>query len=72
MTLLGYEFKANGVFYGVLVALVVGVPTFVYAKINDILWLNISASIFTLVISVIIAMLHKKLSGGNRIENRTI
>lgn len=72
MTLLGYEFKANGVFYGVLVALVVGVPTFVYAKINDILWLNISASIFTLVISVIIAMLHKKLSGGNRIENRTV
>lgn len=72
MTLLGYEFKANGVFYGVLVALVVGVPTFVYAKINDILWLNISASIFTLVISVIIAMLHKKMSGGNRIENRTV
>ena len=72
MTLLGYEFKANGVFYGVLVALVVGVPTFVYAKINDILWLNISASIFTLVISVIIAMLHKKLSGGNRVENRTV
>lgn len=72
MTLLGYEFKANGVFYGVLVALVVGVPTFVYAKINEILWLNISASIFTLVISVIIAMLHKKMSGGNRIENRTV
>lgn len=72
MTLLGYEFKANGVFYGVLVALVVGVPTFVYAKINDILWLNISASIFTLVISVIIAMLHKKMSGGNRVENRTV
>lgn len=72
MTLLGYEFKANGVFYGVLVALVVGVPTFVYAKVNEILWLNISASIFTLVISVIIAMLHKKMSGGNRIENRTV
>lgn len=72
MTLLGYEFKANGVFYGVLVALVVGVPTFVYAKVNEILWLNISASIFTLVISVIIAMLHKKMSGGNRIENRKV
>lgn len=72
MTLLGYEFKANGVFYGVLVALVIGVPTFVYAKVNEILWLNISASIFTLVISVIIAMLHKKMSGGNRIENRTV
>lgn len=72
MTLLGYEFKANGVFYGVLVALVVGVPTFVYAKVNEILWLNISASIFTLVISVIIAMLHKKMSGGNKVENRTV
>lgn len=71
MTLLGYKFKANGVFYGVLVALVVGMPTFVYSKVNDILWLNITASIFTLVISVIIAMIYTKI-GGNKLENTKI
>lgn len=72
MTLLGYQFKPNGVFYGVLVALVVGMPTFVYAKANDILWLNIVASIFTLTISVIIALIHKKIAGGKTNENATI
>lgn len=72
MTLLGYKFKANGVFYGVLVALVIGMPTFVYAKANDILWLNIVASIFTLTISVIIALIHKKIAGGKINENATI
>lgn len=72
MTLLGYKFKANGVFYGVLVALVIGMPTFVYAKANDILWLNIVASIFTLTISVIIALIHKKIAGGKTNENTAI
>lgn len=72
MTLLGYKFKANGVFYGVLVALVIGMPTFVYAKANDILWLNIVASIFTLTISVIIALIHKKIAGGKINENTAI
>lgn len=72
MTLLGYKFKADGVFYGVLVALVVGMPTFVYAKVNNILWLNITASIFTLCISVIIAVIYTRISGGNKVENRTI
>lgn len=72
MTLLGYQFKPNGVFYGVLVALVIGMPTFVYAKANDILWLNIVASIFTLTISVIIALIHKKIAGGKTNENATI
>lgn len=72
MTLLGYQFKSNGVFYGVLVALVVGMPTFVYAKANDILWLNIVASIFTLTISVIIALIHKKIAGGKTNENTAI
>lgn len=72
MTLLGYQFKPNGVFYGVLVALVIGMPTFVYAKANDILWLNIVASIFTLTISVIIALIHKKITGGKINENTAI
>ena len=72
MTLLGYQFKPNGVFYGVLVALVIGMPTFVYAKANDILWLNIVASIFTLTISVIIALIHKKIAGGKTNENTAI
>lgn len=72
MTLLGYQFKPNGVFYGVLVALVIGMPTFVYAKADDILWLNIVASIFTLTISVIIALIHKKIAGGKTNENTAI
>lgn len=72
MTLLGYQFKPNGVFYGVLVALVIGMPTFVYAKANGILWLNIVASIFTLTISVIIALIHKKIAGGKTNENTAI
>ena len=46
--------------------------TFVYAKANDILWLNIVASIFTLTISVIIALIHKKIAGGKTNENTAI
>lgn len=72
MTLLGYKYTANGVFYGVLVALVIGMPTFVYAKLNDMLWLNIVASVFTLVISIIIATLHTKITGGRINENRKV
>src|SRR5699024_1534513 len=71
-TLLGYKLHANGVFYGVLVALVIGLPAFVYSKVNDILWLTITASIFTLVISFIISMIYTKITGGNTHENTEV
>lgn len=62
-TLLGVKLNSNGVFYGVLVALVIGVPTFVIGKMTDNLTLTIFASIFTLVISFLIAYIYTKIKG---------
>lgn len=47
---------AKGVFLGVLIAFVLGVPAFVYANMNEINWLSITASVGIIVVTTIFCL----------------
>ena len=63
ITLVRTKVSEPGMFYGVIVSLVVGLPAFGYGIFNKIIWLSISASLFTVLASgtiVLIAGIHRR------------
>lgn len=68
-TLLGVKLDPMGIVVGVLIALFVGVPMFVVGKLNDILPLIVFASLFTLLVSFVVAFIITKIKGANKHAN---
>lgn len=57
MTLIGKKLTANGVFYGVIIALVIGIPIFAYGNIANIAIYKTVGSLTTVLMSGVVALL---------------
>jgi len=60
MTLLGKRLTAQGVYYGVLIALCVGLPIFAYGNIFNIAAYKTAGSLTTVISSGLIALIYKE------------
>ena len=63
LTLLNVRLHEKGVFYGVLASLIVGLPIFVYGKLNNITPLIVTGSLAALLLSGIVAYTITKING---------
>lgn len=57
LTLLNVRIHESGVFYGILTSLLVGLPTFIYGKVNNITSIIITGSLGALLLSGIVALI---------------
>lgn len=70
-TMLGYRLNKNGVFYGITISLVVGLPIFAYGLINKITWLSVTGSLVGVLSSGLIAVLWT-LAGNQNLRPKTL
>lgn len=49
--------SSSGVFWGVLIAFVLGIPAFVYGNYNDITWISVAASVGIILTTLVVALL---------------
>jgi hypothetical protein len=64
MTILGMKLSEKGLFWGILISLVIGLPLFSYGKMNGNTTLIITGSLFTVLASGIIAILWQMKNGS--------
>ena len=57
MTLLGVKLAERGVFWGIVVSILVGLPVFAYGKFEKITWLVVAGALGTVIASGLIAVL---------------
>lgn len=65
LTTLGHRMSEKGVFWGVLIALLLGVPFFIYGKVWGPDWSVAAASIFTVSASAVIALIWRRVDDFN-------